>query len=124
MYQLGDALANTLCDQNGIESIFDSNHTLQRALYSNCEHLLPPDLATFLTMNENDNKFEVARQKIIQYHFLNGEDNMQEFVDMELGVLPHAMGWVCLDGTGHSLLYQLVRCKPTLFDSDTGKIGK
>ena len=48
---------------------------------------------------------------------------MEEFVDMELEVLPHAMGWASWDGTGHSILYQLVRSMPSLFDSDTGKIG-
>ena len=85
----------------------------------------------YLELNKNDDKFDVARQKIIRYHFLNGEDNMQEFVSMELEVLPHAIGWTGRDDTGHSILYQLVRSMPSLFDYEsmkakatTGKIGK
>jgi len=118
-----DALANTLCNRSCIESIYDSNHTLESVLYSNNDPCLPPDLASFLIMNENyDNKFEVARQKIIQYHFLNGEDNTEEFLGMELGVIPHALGWTGRDDTGHSVLYQLVRCMPSLFELERMKV--
>lgn len=116
-----DALANTLCNQNGIESIYNSNHTLQRVLYTNDDPRLPHDLASFLIMNENENKFEVARRKIIQYHFLNGEDNIQEFVGMELGLLPHAIEWTGRDDTGHSVLYQIVRSMPSLFEYESRK---
>ena len=116
-----DALANTLCNQNGIVSIYNSNHTLQRVLCTNDDDRLPPDLASLLIMNENDNKSEVARQKIVQYYFINGEENMQEFVDMELELLPHAIAWMGQDDTGHSILYQLVRSMPTLFDPESMK---
>ena len=83
-------------------------------------------------MNWNDNKLEVARQKILQFHFTNG-DNIQEFVDMKLNVIPHAVAWMARGGigetwygshdTGHSLLYQLVKSMPSLFEFDSRAKG-
>ena len=112
-----DALADLLCNKSSIDGILDSNHTL--------EAVRGPDqvddrVVSYLKLNKNDNKSEVARRKIIQYYFVNGEE-MQEFVDMELGVLPHAMGWMCRNDTGHSILYQLVRAMPSLFDYESMK---
>ena len=106
------ALSTLLCNKVDIDSIFTSNHTLQR---------VHPYRSPNLDLNKNENKFEVARQKIIRYHFLNGEDNIEDLLDIELGVLPHAMSWVNRDDTGHSLLYQLVRCLPSLFDYESMK---
>jgi len=111
-----DALANLLCNKSSIDGILDSNHTLEAVRGPR----YPDDrVVSYLKLNEKVNKVEVARQKIIQYYFINGEDNMQEFVDMELGVLPHALGWMCRNDTGISPLYQLIRSMPTLFDYES-----
>ena len=111
-----DALADLLCNKSSIDGILDSNHTLEAVRGPRS----PDDrVVSYLELNKKFNKFEVARRKIIQYYFINGEDNMQEFVDMELGLLPHAMRWTGRNYIGHSLLYQLVRSLPSLFDYES-----
>ena len=70
-------------------------------------------------MNANGNKAEVVRQKILQYHFLSGDDiNAEQFIDMEMAVLPHAISWIGRDDIGQPLLYSLFQSMPFLFDSD------
>ena len=110
-----NALADLLCNKADIESIYTSNHTLQRVAST---RKLTKNISSYLELNKNENKFDVARQKIIRYHFCTS--NIEEFVDMELEVLPHAMGWASRDG-GHSILYQLVRSMPSLFDYESKK---
>jgi len=115
-------IANILCNTSSICSIYNSNHTLSDI--GNIGYRVydfPTDLTDYLQLNDNENKFEVVRQKIIRYHFTNGEDNMQEFADMELGVLPQALGWTGRNNIGRSLLYQLVRCMSLLFDYKSRK---
>ena len=79
----------------------------------------PAPLVALLTLNKNDNEAEVVRQKIINYHFFKGEKNMEEFVDMELNVLPHVIAWTGRDNHGFSLLYCIVHSMPSLFDPDS-----
>lgn len=109
------AFTNLLCNKSSIASIYNSNHTLQSVGYGNNR---PVDLISYLELNNDDNKREVARQKILRYHFSNGEDNIEEFVDMDVTVIPHALAWMCRNGGGRSLLYNVLRSLPTLFDSD------
>jgi len=81
-------------------------------------------LKSLLKLNQNDNKQEVARQKLIRYYFSNDDGSVvkvEEFVDMELDVLPQAIAWAGRDDTGHSLLYKLFQTMPTLFDTDKAK---
>ena len=111
------ALANVLCNKSSLESIYNSNHTVMKVVRGNINH----DLESHLRMNENDNKHEVARQKILKYHFADGEENVEEFVEMELAIIPYAIAWMGRDSTGHSLLYNVVRSLPTLFDSNAKK---
>ena len=97
------ALANMLCNKSSLESIYNSNHTV-----TNIGHYgIPNDLASYLRMNENDNKHEVARQKILKYHFADGDENIEKFVEMELAIIPYAIAWIGRDSTGHSLLYNV-----------------
>ena len=111
------ALSHSLCDGSSINATFGSNHTLERIwMYSDDWQrvTLPTPLADLLQLNTNGNKLEVARQKILQYH--DNEDGIQEFVDMEWQVLPHAMAWIGRDDVGLSLLYRFVQGMPDLFD--------
>ena len=80
---------------------------------------LPSDLASYLQLNRNYSKAEVARQKILQYHFSNGESNVEEFVGMELEVLPCAMSWIGRENDGLALLYNVLQSMPTMFDFDS-----
>ena len=107
------ALASVLCNKSSIDSIYRSNHTLQDVGWINNR---PDDLVSYLELNKNDNKFEVARQKIIQQHFLRGDNiNIDEFLDMDVEVLPRAIAWIGRDATGQSLLFKLVQSMPTCF---------
>ena len=109
-----EVIGNLLCDKSSIESIYSSNHTLQQLYWSDIH--LHTDLMSFFKLNQNDNKAEVARQKILQYHFSNGDNNIQDLVDMSLNVIPHAIAWVGRDDTARSLLYRLIHGMPSLFD--------
>ena len=112
-----DALANVLCNKTSIESIYSSNHTLYEVGYWSSDSSNPTNLLSLLALNKDKNKSEVARQKIVQYHFTN-DGKIEEFVDMEVCVMPHAISWIGRVSSLHSLLYNVVRGMPTLFDSD------
>lgn len=101
-----------LCDKSSITKIRSSNHTLSSL---GCEDI-PEDIQTLLSLNESDSKKEVAREKILRYHFNNGSDidTMNEFVDMELSVLPHVISWVGRNNVGQTLMYQLLQSLPSL----------
>ena len=74
-----------------------------------------------MKLNEDENKAEVIRQKIINYHFSNGNKNIEEFVVMELNILPHAVSWIGRNNIGHSLLYRLVNSMPSLLEYGSRK---
>ena len=89
--------------------------------------VLPDDLVSYLVLNENKDKIEVARQKILRTHFSNSDTSkLQEFLDMELEMMPSFMAWIGRplpigwEGeqvSGLSLMYNLMRRVPDLFDS-------
>ena len=111
-----EALSNLLCDTASIDETYSSNHALWSLWNKAACLIVPPwgsniscDLISLLRMNQNDDKFEVARQKILRYHFLNGNASIQEFVGMELTVCPHIISWLGRDERGFSLLYQYLQ---------------
>eukprot|EP00984_Skeletonema_dohrnii_P003725 scaffold1290_cov112-Skeletonema_dohrnii-CCMP3373.AAC.3 len=110
-------MSSTLCDGTSIESIFNSNHTL-----SMIEPLFPmdPGIKLLLKMNENDDKVEVARQKIIKYYFLQ-QNNLHELGRMDLGLLPRVLGYV--DKYEPTRLYEIVRAIPSLVHNNEKSIG-
>jgi len=110
-----DALSDVLCNKTSVKSIYYSNHTFNSV---DLDMRILGDLASYLQMNTNENKAEVARQKILEYHFTGGEKNVQEFVDMDLGLMPYALAWIGRDCTGHTLFYRLSMSMPALFDSN------
>ena len=102
-----------LCNKSSIMATFNSNHTLQKVTNSVTQ---PSCLSAYLQMNQEQNKFHVARQKIIQTHFTGDMDiDMQHFVDLELGVLPHAISWA--GGAGLSFFYSFVRNNPLFYET-------
>ena len=116
-------------NKTSIMNTYNSNHTLCNLGLNQDGMDLPDDLISYLDLNKNKDKAEVARQKILQTHFStedNDTSNMQDLLDMELEVMPSAISWVgksarvCWSGTsvsGLSLLYKLLRRLPDLFDS-------
>ena len=115
-------LSRILCNNSSIDATFRSNHTLRMVSmivpddsYRSVD--LPSHLADMLRLNRNNNnnKFEASRQKILRCHF-DGYQT-QEFVDMDLEVLPNALAWCGKDYRGPTLLYHLIQSQPSLFDS-------
>eukprot|EP00984_Skeletonema_dohrnii_P005804 scaffold2052_cov93-Skeletonema_dohrnii-CCMP3373.AAC.2 len=113
------AMSSALCDGTSVESIFSSNHTLSR-IESLFSFSTDPGIKLLLKMNENDDKVEVARQKIIKYYFLE-ENNLHELGRMDLGLLPRVLGYV--DKYEPARLYELVRAIPLLFHNNEEVIG-
>jgi len=134
-----EAVSTLLCNKTSIMDTYNSNHTLQDftddpILYDDeIKKNLPSDLISSIELNKNKDKVEVARQKILQTHFHFSDDdtsNMQEFLDMELQVMPTVVewigrptpiGWRGSSMTGLSMMYKLVRKMPDLFDSNAQK---
>ena len=116
------ALSTLLCNKTSIMNTFYSNHTLQNL---GCDPT--DDLSSLLELNKNKDKAEVTRQKILHTHFSTNETSkLQEFLDMELKMLPSAIAWIvrplpigCKGAqvSELSLLYNLTRRLPDLFDS-------
>ena len=88
-----EALSNLVCNETSIMNTYHSNHILND-VYDD----FPDDLVSLLKLNKNEDKTEVARQKILQTHFSgSGDDDtsrMQEFLDMELEMMPAAIAWM------------------------------
>ena len=104
-------LSNVVCDVTSIESTYSSNHTLccVRVAGSTYE-------SSYLTMNENENKASVARQKILKHHFTESNHHDDDFfTQMQEAILPHAISWIGRDSLGYSLMLNFVRGNPTLF---------
>ena len=132
------AVSNILCNKTSIMDTYNSNHTLQGLGHIQNRNM-PDDLVldrllSDLYLNENEDKVEVARQKILQTHFSgSGDDDtskMQELLGMELEMMPSAIAWIgrplSIDWTGEkvsglSTMFNLMRRLPDLFDSTTQK---
>ena len=115
-------LDTILCDKTSIDRTFSSNHTLDyieiTSDYEDDSH--PEHICSPLNANKNEDKSEVARQKILQYHFPGGCTNIHIFTRMSESVLVYAMEWMGRNNLGYSLMYGVVRGVPHLFDARSG----
>ena len=117
-----DTVSNIICNKTSIIDTYNSNHTIQYLGFPSLP--ITDDLQSYLELNKNKDKVEVARQKILQTHFSGGVDdssNIQEFLDMDLNIMPAAMEWIGRDVCGLSTMYNLMRRLPDLFDSSAKK---
>ncbi len=116
-----DVLDQILCDTTSICCTFSSNHTLQDVTITTFEYedtVVPDDTTALLDMNKNEDKLEVARQKILNHHFSGeGTDNLLLFACMPESVLVYAVAWVSRNNLGYSLMYDIIRGFPDLFDN-------
>lgn len=116
-------ICRVLCDTTCIESIYSSNHTLDVLLlpfYFRGEDILD-EIASSLEMNHNEDKAEVARQKILKHHFSGwSSTNVHVFTRMPEAVMPFAVGWIGRNNLGYSLMFNVVRDLPHLFDVRNG----
>ena len=134
-----EAVSTLLCNKSSILDTYNSNHILHDLdCDPSCSSLnedlkLPGELSSYLELNKNKDKVEVARQKILQTHF-STEDNdtssMQELLDMELEVMPAVITWIGRpthddwkgkNVSGLSTMFSLLRRVPDLFDSSPQK---
>jgi len=133
-----EAVSSLLCNKSSIMDTYNSNHTLHRLgdhdeYYAYPLDRIPNHLAESLELNKNKDKVEVARQKILQTHFSTENidaSHIQEFLDMELQVLPPVIAWIGRPTdddwigkrvSGLSTMFNLVRRLPDLFDSSPQK---
>jgi hypothetical protein len=103
-------ICRVLCDTTCIESIYSSNHTLDVLLlpfYFRGEDILD-EIASSLEMNHNEDKAEVARQKILKHHFSGwSSTNVHVFTRM-----PEAVMLCCwMDREKQSWLLIDVQCR-------------
>ena len=84
------------------------------------------EIEMFLSMNQNQNKAEVARLKIMKHHFPRGEINAPVFASMVESAMPHAIEWIVrsndhtLSNLELTVMYNFVQNFPELFDTHGG----
>jgi hypothetical protein len=68
-------------------------------------------------MNKSEeDKAEVARQKILKYHFSGGKKDIQVFARMPENHMPFAIAWIGRNKLGYSVMFDFVSSFPALFD--------
>ena len=131
--QIGwDAFARILCNKSSINSIYSSNHTLERVLISGPSG---DELDSLLNLNKCTDKSHVAIKKILKYHpnidmepFF--EWNMEGEGERDLKALPYVVAWFerageavsgtrgedsyNIDGRKLSAIYQFARAMPLM----------
>jgi hypothetical protein len=106
-----------LCDISSIESISNSNHTLE------CIDVFRNTLSTLteqcLELNKNIDKAKVIRNKTLRFYF-TGKFDVSPFVKMPLSVLPEVMGQI--EGNGkQSAIFRLLQCMPEMCNASERK---
>ena len=117
-----------LCNDWSIDTTHSSNHTFHAIsgyYVDTYDEFFPEEILTLMRMNRNGkNKVEVARQKILKCHFCEGNTKIHEFICMPLTSMPFAMEWIGRNNTELSLMYNVVRELPTLFDLNQAPLTK
>ena len=108
-------------DKASIDRTFCSNHTFHKIdidLLQTRNDRENYYIHRYLEMNENENKADVARKKILDHHFTRSETDIRAFADMPEAVLPFVIEWIGRDRQDYSLslMHLFVRGFPTLFD--------
>jgi len=124
-----DAISTLVCNKTSIMDTYFSNHTFQSVCFDRYyEPNLPFGLKSYLDLNGNTDKSEVARQKILQTHFSNEGDTSKilELLNMELEMMPTVIEWIGRPAaswsdanvSGLSAMFNLMRRVPDIFDSN------
>lgn len=117
------ALVKLLCDKASIASVYNSNHTLSIFQYTCNNGPGPPrpdELDSLLKMNENKDKAQVIRKKILMSSVINEDTVGHEFGLMPMTVFPSLIEWIGRDRLGYSAMNCLVRNFLSLLDHQTG----
>jgi hypothetical protein len=113
----GAAFSRMLCNTSSILGTYNSNHTLEKLCRENFDSALPANIMSLLRINRESSKIQAARIKIINTHFSGTCMNTQVLTDMELNVIPIAIGWMGRDGGSNGFLFALLRSMPSLCDT-------
>ena len=123
------AISTLVCNKTSIMDTYFSNHTFQSVCFDRYyEPNLPSGLKSYLELNGNKDKSEVARQKILQTHFSNEDDTskIQDLLNMEFEMMPTVVEWIGRPAaiwsdanvSGLSAMFNLMRRVPDIFDSN------
>ena len=120
--------SKVLCDNSSINNTFLSNHTLLSLCFSSAS--LPADVTSSLALNRsNDDKRQVAMEKILKHH---RHFDMQPFFEWDLKVLPIAIDWfdqarsientdeTVIDKQKLGAIYQFIHAMPEVFEPAPG----
>ncbi len=111
-----EVLSHFLCDKTSIGSTYLSNHTMNSLHLPHYRDPVPA-VSSYLKMNRNRNKFEVARRKILAHHFSGEIAASCVLSRMPETAFPHALSCIGIDDFGYSTMYNIVHAFPPLFIS-------
>ena len=119
---------NLLCNTSSVDATYFSNHALcslggfvveELDEYSDdddsdiFEFEMPLKVYDLLKMNEDDDKKQVARKKIIKHHF-SGDFNLNALIGSDQKLLPHKISWFGRDALGLSVVFSIMKKLPEL----------
>eukprot|EP00956_Cyclotella_meneghiniana_P009361 scaffold12956_cov71-Cyclotella_meneghiniana.AAC.9 len=119
-----DQFGSLLCNEDSIDATFNSNHTLQWLSidYSRSRDTkMPLDILLYLMINQNANKTERARRKVMMIHFNDPINNSQKLIDLNLGLkkMPQFVNWIGREQIDLNLMYGFIRGMPALVEGAT-----
>lgn len=110
-FPVQDCFSDKLCDASSIQSISNSNHTLESIRFAQYFSTITNQS---LWLNRNPDKSKVIRNKILRFFFV-GDFDVSPFVDMAVSVLPQVVSQI--EGKDKlSAIYRLLKCIPELCD--------
>jgi len=114
-------LSHAICDKSSIDATYSSNHSFHTLRGS----VRPPrDVMLHLRRNKEEDKAEVARQKILKYHFSGRKKDIQVFARMPENHMPFAIAWIGRNNLGYSVMFDFVSSFPALFDIRHGPAAR
>ena len=127
-----DPITNLLCNTSSIDATWSSNHTLcslggfdveesdsdgDEESDTDSDHIesytMPREVYDLLEMNEDDDKKQVARRKLMKYHF-SGDFDLNALIGSDQKLLPRKISWFGRDALGQSIVYSIMRKLPDL----------
>jgi hypothetical protein len=104
-------LHKLLCNSTSIESIHNSNHMLINVA-DNENAIRTGILGELLDINNNEDKAQVIRDKILKYYFVEDFD-VTPFANMPVSVVPEVISHIQSE-TKQSAIFRLLKCIPEL----------
>ena len=113
-----DSFPNILSRILSVKTCIDNTHSSNHTLCEVAPFYLPlkKDIRRLLKMNRNMDKVEVARQKILQKHFSEGNANIHVFATMPETSLPFGIAWIGRNNDGRTLMYNFAQAFLSLLD--------